>query len=164
MKTTILKPLLALLACTLLILTGCRDEEDLNLKVPRLMVENRGVSYGSLNGESVVLPISRTKISLQKDPVVNEFDIVNVELVKVELGLALMLQVSERGARALYRASVTNNGGRIVLMVNDNPIGARRLNGAIPDGTFYTFVEVPDDELEALVLDMKATIVELQSE
>ena len=164
MKNLISKSLLALLACTLLTLAGCKDEDlDYNLMVPRLMLENRGVDYGNLNGESVTLPLSRTQISLQKDPVVSEFEITNIELFKVDLGLAVMVQVSERGSRALYRASVTNNGGRIVLMVNDNPVGARRIDGAIQDGKFFTFVELPDDELEEFVLDVKSTLAEIQS-
>ncbi|MEN8662839.1 MAG: hypothetical protein ACN4GF_04990 [Lentimonas sp.] len=165
MKNLISKSLLALLACMLLTLTGCSDEElDYNLKVPRLMLENRGLNYGNLNGESVTLPLSRTQISLQKDPAVSEFDIANIELVKVDLGLALLIQVSERGSRALYRASVTNNGGRIVLMINGNAIGARRIDGAIQDGKFFTFVELPDDDLEELVLDVKSTIAQIQAD
>ena len=48
-------------------------------------------------------------------------------------------------------------------MVNGNAIGARRIDGAIQDGNFYTFVEVDDEELGQLVLDIKETIVKLQS-
>ncbi|MGJ8639330.1 MAG: hypothetical protein ACSHYA_08040 [Opitutaceae bacterium] len=158
------KSLLALVCCAFLALAGCIGEDDYeNMKVPRLMLESRGVNYGSLIGEQVTMPDSKAKISLNKEPLVNEFEIINVDLVKVELGLALLVQVSERGSRALYRASVTNNGNRVVLLINGNPVGARRLDGAIADGNLYTFVELPDDELEQLVIDIKGTIVTLQS-
>ncbi len=144
--------------------SGCKkDEANTNLKIPRLMLETRGVNYGALTGAVAVLPASGTKIELQKNPLANEFDIVNVELVKVDLGMALLVQLSEKGARELYRASVTNNGGRVVLTINGNAIGARRFDGAIADGVLYTFVEIPDSELPQLVLDIKSTIVELQS-
>ncbi|MDQ8193240.1 hypothetical protein QEH59_02305 [Coraliomargarita sp. SDUM461004] len=143
---------------------GCDKETELeNLSVPRLMVETRGVNYGAMGGDTLTLPVSGTVISIQANPVVTEFDILNVEMVKVEMGMALLLQVSGQGARDLYRASVANMGSRIVLTVNGNAVGARRIDGAIGDGNFYTFVEVDDEELGQLVLDMKATLAEIQS-
>ncbi len=147
-----------------LLLSSCkRDKLDAEgLRVPRLMVETRGVEYGGMSGLIAQMPVSGTRIPLRKEPLVNEFDIVNVELVEVEMGLALLIQANERGARALYRGTVTNMGGRVVLTVNNNAIGARRVDGAIQDGNFYTFVEISDDELEQLVLDMKQTIIQLQ--
>ena len=151
-----------LLLISLGLLVACKKEKLENLSVPRLMVETRGVNYGSSTGETVTLPVSRTTISIQGDPVVNEFDIQNVEMVKVDMGVALLVQTGGQGARDLYRASVSNMGSRIVFMVNGNAIGARRIDGAIQDGNFYTFVEVDDEELGQLVLDIKDTIVELQ--
>ncbi|MGB0744288.1 MAG: hypothetical protein ACPGSB_07155, partial [Opitutales bacterium] len=119
--------------------------------------------YGSLGGKVAELPVSGSRIPLQKEPIVNEFDIVNAEMVNVELGHALLLQVNEKGARALYRSTVSNMGGRIVVTVNDNPIGARRVDGPIQDGNFYTFVEGLDEEaLGQLVLDIKDSILKLQ--
>ncbi|HAV12099.1 MAG TPA: hypothetical protein DCX06_01200 [Opitutae bacterium] len=154
-----------ILCSSLCLLAACKKEEDLsNMKVPRLMIETRGVSYGNLSSDLVVLPLSRTKINLHQEPVVNEFEVINIDLVKVEMGMAILIYTTERGARALYRASVTNNGNRMVLMINGNPVGARRIDGAIQDGKFYTFVELPDDELEQFVLDVKDTITQLQAE
>lgn len=159
---SLLTPLL-LAACVLGLLAGCKkDDEFTDLMVPRLMVESRGVNYGNLTGTMAVLPVSGTQIPLQKEPLVNEFEIANVEMVQVEMGRALLVQVTETGARDLYRGSVTNNGGRVVLTVNGNPIGARRIDGALQDGNFYTFVEVDDAELGQLVLDIKQTLVEIQ--
>ena len=161
-----MKPLFTIpaLALLLLVLPACKKDKPTieNLKVPRLMLESRGVSYGGMTGGEVELPLSRTRIPLEKEPLVNEFEISNVELVKVEMGLALLIQATETGARALYRGSVTHMGGRIVLTVNGNPIGARRIDGAIADGNFYTFVEVSEDEIGQLVLDLKESIVTLR--
>lgn len=154
---------LFLSCCLLGLLTACKKDSDFeDMRVPRLMIESRGVNYGNLTGTMAVLPVSGTQIPLQKEPLVSEFEITNVELVKVDMGLALLVQVSEKGARDLYRGSVTHNGNRVVLMINGNPIGARRLSGAIEDGNFYTFVEVDDEELGQLVLDIKQTLVEIQ--
>ncbi|MFO8027337.1 MAG: hypothetical protein R6U56_06715 [Opitutales bacterium] len=148
----------------MLLFSGCKkdklDTED--LRIPRLMVEARGVDYGGMSGQVVELPVSGTRIPLRKEPLVNEFEIANVELVKVEMGLALLIQTNERGSRALYRGTVSNMGGRIVLTVNGNAIGARRIDSAIQNGNFYIFVEVDDDEVGQLVQDMKKSIEQLQ--
>ena len=145
------------------LLCGCQKEQDLkNYRLPRLMIENRGVDYGSMGGTIVELPVSGTRINIQDQVLVDEFNVLNVELIKVDMGLALLVQVSARGSRALYRGSVSNMGGRIVLMINGNAMGARRIDGAIEDGNFYTFVEVGDEELGKLVFDIKESLVSIQ--
>jgi len=159
-KYLLLFPLLAF------VLVGCKKDKLAadDLRLPRLMVETRGINYGGLGGKVVQLPVSGTRIALRKEPLVSEFDVVNVELVKVDMGLALLLQVNEKGARDLYRGAVTHMGGRIVLMVNNNPVGARRIDDSLQrgGGDYYTFVEIDDEELGQLVLDMKKSIQQLQ--
>ena len=162
--TSYLKAFVGWLAIAMLLVTSCRNgSSDIeNAQIPRLMIEKRGVNYGSMSGKTVQLPVSRTQIFIEKEPLINEFDVQGVELVEVELGKALLLQMTEKGARDLYRTSVSNNGSRIVLTINGNAVGSRRLDGAIQDGNFYTFVELPERELGQLVLDMKNTLNELQ--
>jgi hypothetical protein len=152
-----------ILLTSLGLLVACKKDKLENLSVPRLMLEVGGFNYGSTSGVTVTLPVSRTTVTLNTDPLVNEFDILNVEMVKVDMGVALLVQTGGQGARDLYRASVSDRGSRIVFMVNGNAIGARRIDGAMQDGNFYTFVEVDDEELGQLVLDIKETIVELKA-
>jgi hypothetical protein len=153
---------LLLLSTSIGFFAGCKKDQPENLSVPRLMIESTGSNYGSMFGEVVSLPVSGTSISIEGEPLVNEFDIHNVEQVKVDLGMALLIEVGGSGARDLYRASVANMGARIVLTINGNAIGARRIDGAIQNGNFYTFVEVDDAELGQLVLDIRETIAHLQ--
>lgn len=163
MKMLRIPLLLTVSFCLLGLSAGCKKDSDLeDLRVPRLMIEARGVNYGNLTGTTLELPVSGTQISVQGEPLVNEFEIANVELVKVDMGMALLIQTTDMGARDLYRGSVTNMGGRVVLTVNNNPIGARRIDGAIEDGKLYTFVEVDDEELGQLVIDIKKTLIEIQ--
>jgi hypothetical protein len=155
---------LCFLMTSLSLFVGCKEEEvPESLSVPRLMIEGRGVNYGGMGGDLITLPVSGSSISVESEPVVNEFEIVNVEMIKVDLGIAMLVQVSGQGGRDLYRASVENMGSRIVLTVNGNGIGSRRIDGAIKDGKFYTFVEVDEEELGELVLDIKETIAYLQA-
>ena len=50
------------------------------------------------------------------------------------------------------------------MLVNGNAIAARRLDGPIADGKYYTFVEVSDDALPELVLDLKRSIREIKAQ
>jgi hypothetical protein len=142
---------------------GCKKDkiETKDFKIPRIMVESRNVDYGGTGGNTIVLPVSGARISVNNAPLINEFQIANVELVRVELGMALLIQLNGAGSRELYRSSVTNMGSRLVLTINGTAIGARRIDGAIQDGNLYTFVELPPEELPELVADIKKTIVEL---
>ena len=141
---------------------GFKNEIE-NMQVPRLMIEARGIDYGSGSGSKVTLPISGTAIKLERESVVGEYDIINVDMVKVDMGMALLIQITDKGSRELYRRSVTHRGSRIVLTCNGQAVGATRLAGTIEDGQFYTFVEIPDDELGQFVIDLKASIQELQT-
>jgi hypothetical protein len=145
--------------------SGCwkKEKPPENMKVPRLYLEGRIMSYGAMTPTALRMPKSGTMIEVIKEPLINEFEVVNAELVEVDLGMALLLQLSERGARALYRASVTENGNRIVLVINGNPIGFRRLDGPIADGNFYCFLEMRNEALGDLVLDLKDSIFYLQN-
>lgn len=144
--------------------SGCKKDKKLeNATIPRLLVETRGVNYGDPSGQVVTLPISRSSVAVQRDPLVNEFEIVNAEVVKVDAGMALLIQTTDKGGRDLYRGSVSNMGSRIVLMINGNAVGARRIDGAIRDGIFYTFVELPDEALPELVANIKETLIQLQT-
>jgi hypothetical protein len=143
-------------------LTGYKNDIE-NMQVPRLMIESRGMDYSGSGVRSATLPVSGTTIKFEREPIVAEYDILNVEMVKVELGIALMIQVTDKASRELYRRSVTHAGSRIVFTCNGQPVGARRLDGPIENGQFFTFVEIPDDQLGQFVLDLKASIAELQT-
>lgn len=165
MKIAMRYKFILVLVLPLLVLCGCRKETaPENLRAPRLYLEGRTMNYGAMTPARMVMPKSGTMIEVMKEPLVNEFEIVNAELVRVELGMALLLQLSDRGARSLYRASVTNTGNRIVLSINGNPVGFRRLDGAITDGNFYCFVEMKDAALEELVMDLKESLAYLRTQ
>jgi hypothetical protein len=142
---------------------GCRQHRATmdDAAVPRLHLEARG-GFGSERVTPVEMPVSGSTFGVVSEPLVNEFEIANVELVKVELGMALMFQLDEAGARKLYRASVSNRGSRVVLMVSGVPLGARVLEETIQNGVFFTFTELPDSAMEQLVLDLRDTLERIQ--
>lgn len=145
----------------LIFATGCRDRLTENVRIPRLLLEQRGTNYRAMNAVTVKLQKSNSLVEVYSEPLIDEFEINNVELVQVDKGFALLFILSEKGARDLYRASVTHMGSRVVLSINSNVIGQRYIDGAINDGKFYTFVELPQDSLGQLVLDIKATLVDI---
>lgn len=164
-----LKNIISVLSILLfsLVMNGCllsTPKAPNNLQVMRLYLESASMNYGAISNTSYKLPQSGTEIKVFQEPLFNEFDIINAEMVKVDLGEALLLKLTDAGARKLYRSSISNNGSRIVLVVNDIPIGVRRLDGAIIDGDYYTFVELNSEELSELVIAIKDSINFLQAE
>lgn len=142
--------------CMLLLLAGCQSAPPNPMNEPlvaRLFLESRPGEAGV----TVQLPISNTAITVNPKPVFVESDIVGAELIRVNLGWCMMVELSPAASRDLYRLSAGNIGRRLVLSFNDNPAGARRLDQALGQGTLLIFVEVDDVNLPPLVERLKRT-------
>lgn len=153
--------LLFSLAC-LLAGSGCsstakpRDFKPVSL---RFFLES-----SSNDGTPVSLPQSGVNLIVNPKPVITEGDVVNVELVKVELGQCLLFQLTPTATRDFYRLSVTHQGRRVVLVLDNVALGARRMDGVITNGSVFIFVERPESELPALVENLKKSSSALQKE
>src|SRR5687768_13212466 len=93
------------------------------------------------DGTPVILPQSGVRLSVNSKPVITEGDIINVELVQVDLGKCLLIQLTPSATRDFYRLSVTHQGRRLVMTIDGETVGARRLDGVITNGVIYVFVE-----------------------
>ncbi len=113
-------------------------------------------------GAQATLPRSEVTIAIQPKPVITEFDVANVEIAEVELGRCLLFQLTAEGSRDLYRLTAANQGRRLVLVVNGEPLGARRIEQPLEGGAVLIFVERPDADLPALVRELRATTVALR--
>lgn len=114
------------------------------------------------NAPTVKLPRSGVVIAVSSKAVITEGDIINAEVVQVELGRCLLLQVTPTAARDLYRLTGSNQGRRLVLTLNDVALGARQIDRPFDEGSIMIFVELSDVELATLVVDLKRTSAELQ--
>ena len=143
-------------------LGGCKTAE-----VPRDYTPMRArffLEAASGDGTPTTLPQSGVNVTVNSKPVLTEGDITNVELVQVELGKCRFFQLTPTATRDFYRMTVTHQGRRLVLVVNDRPLGARRIDGVITNGVVFVFAEVAEDELPKLVHDLKKTSVAVQKE
>jgi hypothetical protein len=116
------------------------------------------------DGTPITLPRSGVHLTVNPKPVITEGDIVNVELVKVDLGLCLLFQLTPAGVRDFYRMSVSHQGRRIALVVEGVALGARIIDGPVTNGVIFVFAELPDEELPALVEKLKRSSVAMQRE
>jgi hypothetical protein len=150
--------LIALLAFA----SGCQSAskpKDYTPVIARFFLES-----SSADGTPLTLPKSGVHVTVNPKPVIAEGDIVNVELVQVDLGKCLLFQLTPSAARDFYRMSVTHQARRLVLVVNDAPLGARRIDGAIMNGAVFVFAEVADSDLPLLVDNLKKSSVAMQRE
>ena len=116
------------------------------------------------DGTPLMLPQSGVRMTVNPKPVITEGDIINVELVQVDLGKCLLVQLSPSASRDFYRLSVTHQGRRLVFLVNGDPLGARRIDGVITNGVVYVFIEIPEPEMPAFVENLKKSSVAMQRE
>lgn len=125
--------------------------------VARLFLETRPGEPGI----GVRLPVSGVVVNVATKPVIVEYDVRSAEVARVELGECLLLQVSPAAARDLYRLSVSALGRRLVLMLNDEPVGVHRIERALSDGVIAVFVEKPDAGLPALAERIRRTSADI---
>lgn len=159
-----MNPLWSVLAAGIVALlgSGCHSAsaaKDFKPTTARFFLES-----GSNDGTPVTLPQSGVSVTVNSKPVIAEGDIGNVELVQVDLGKCLLFQLTPAAVRDFYRLTVTHQGRRLVLVVDGQPLGARRVDGPIENGALFVFVEMPDDALPALVDNLKKTSAALQRE
>jgi len=129
--------------------------------VPRFYLEaggSRGAMPRPTPTDTVILPVSRTQISIDLQPVFAEHNIDRVGLYRVERGLVLGFALSPSGSRELARLTVQNIGRRLVLVIDGQAMGARPIEGIIEGGMIYTFVEVDDIYLEEMVEDLNEAL------
>ena len=145
-----------------LLLAGCASKPRVP---PESIVRVRFMLEAADNRSlSLELPRSGVRIAVNPQPVVTEFDVIEAAVAKVELGRCLMFRLTPSATRDLYRLTGTNQGRRLVLTVDGNPLGARRIEAPIADGTIFVFAELPDEALAKLVEDVRASSAELQRE
>jgi hypothetical protein len=147
-----------LLALVALGVAGCaavRSGSGQPPLVARVFLESRANEAGL----PVQLPVSGVVVNVGARPVFYETDIINAEIVQVDLGKCLLLQLAPTASRDLYRLSVQSVGRRFVLSLDGVFLGARRIERAMPDGAILTFVEVPDADLPRLAARLKEAAV-----
>ncbi len=147
------------LVLVMLGLSGCATTKpvDYTPTQARLFLES-----ADANAPTVKLPKSGVVIAVSSKAVITEGDILNAEVVQVELGRCLLLQVTPSAARDLYRLTGSNQGRRLVLTLNDVALGARQIDRPFDEGAVMIFVELSDTELATLVADLKRTSAVLQ--
>jgi len=151
------RPCLLLALLALLFTAGCQSAPRSELDEPlvaRFFLEARPGTPGL----TVQLPVSKVLLDVNPKPVLTEYDIANVEFGKTtDLGWCLNFQFTTAAARDLYRLSAANPGSRLVLTLNDTPIGARRLDQPVADGNLLVFLELPSEQLPPIAERLKRT-------
>ena len=146
--------LLALVLLLLVGVVGCQSPGPVTPPlVARFFLE---VRRGE-GGVPLTLPVSGVLIAVNAKPVIVENDIVNAEIARVDLGPCLLLQLTPAASRDLYRLSVAQHGQRLVLVLNNVPVGARRLEPAMAADGILIFIETPVTDLAEQVARLKRT-------
>jgi hypothetical protein len=163
MKSFLRLPLLILGLVSIVAVSGCNSfskKRDYDPTVARFLLEAApGEAFAA-----TTLPVSGVQIAVDSKPVITEFDIINVQLAKSDMGQFLLFQLTPEAARDLYRFTGNNQGRRLVLTINGKAVGARQIDRPFGTGSVATFVEISDDLLPALIKNINGTSDEIQKE
>ena len=135
-------------------------KNDHPVAVVRFMLEGTGKDAGGL----IRLPKSGTVVQVAAKSQFSEYDIVNCSVVDNELGKSLVFELTPQAGRDLYRLTATNQGKRLVTVLNGVPVGARRIEGPLSDGYILTYVEIDDQELPELAKNITRTSTDAKKE
>jgi hypothetical protein len=136
------------------------SKKDYPISVVRFMVESTELE----NGGIVRLPQSGVAISIAPKTYFTEYDVVRCDVIDNELGKSLVFQFTDDATRDLYRFTATNQGKRLVVLLNGIAIGAQRILGANMQGYAVFYVEVPEAELLELAKNITRTSVDARKE
>lgn len=158
-----LRLLVALLAA--LVVSGCQTKDPVAQALDQPLVARFYLeAKPGEQGTQVQMPVSKVQLVVNPKPVLVEYDIANLEFAKVSLGWCLYFQFTPAAARDLYRLTAANPRRRLVLMLNDTPVGIRPIDQVISDGVLLTFVELPDEELPPVVERIRRTSAKLRKD
>lgn len=115
------------------------------------------------NGSIVTMPVSEVRIQVNPTALLTEFDFESVAVAEVELGQCLQFRLTHQASRRFYQASANNQGSRMVLIVDGEPLGLQRIERPVSDGIFYVFVEIPNADLPELARNLRGTSIEIQN-
>jgi hypothetical protein len=145
----------------LLAAVGCNTsskKKDYDTMVARFLIEaDEREAFAT-----VTLPVSGVQIAVNNKPIVTEFDYTGVSLAQSDLGKFLVFNLTADAARDVYRVTGSNQGKRLVLFINDKPVGARMIDGAFNTGSIAVFAALPEETLPELVKNLDGTSVEMQ--
>lgn len=141
-----------------LLTSACNKEKPTHTMRFYVEADNTGSNWS----QTVTMPKSKIDFIVHRFPVMVESNVIDVQLMKVDSGLCLLFVFDDQGTRELYRQSVSNNGRRVVTIINGEPIGARQFDGPIVDGALFTFTELPDEALHELVESLQKNIQIIQ--
>lgn len=149
-------------AAFLLLFAGCRSTpKDFTPYVVRIYLEeSRNLPASHLT--DMVLPVSRTPITVAAKPLFAEWDLLTATSVETEFGPALILMFTPGATKDLFRTSISNQGRRFVLTVNTLPIAGRVIDRPVQDGRLLFFPEIERENVPDLVEGIQETSSEIQ--
>lgn len=140
--TTAILAVLSLCACS-------SNDDEKNGKLLTFHVANdRSISEG-LARYDVAMPFSGFVVRMNRDQFMYTGDIARVDLAEIRLVdgpmTGFLFTCNERGKKRLLQATAANMGGYIVVLYGGEPIGLRKIDTTMADGSLFVNIELPKD-------------------
>ncbi len=125
--------------------------------VVRFYMETRP-NYPENWRRQVTLPVTQATYYVHPNPVLIEGDPAGADIAEVPAGKGVLFHFKDREAKTLWQVTAGNIGRRMVLTVNEMPLGVRLIEEPITDGELFMFVELSEKDLPEFMEDLKSSI------
>lgn len=116
------------------------------------------VESGRGDRREYVLPQSGVTVTCGTTPVVTNGGVAHAGVAQLELGKALLLELTKAGLERLQGELAATQAARVVVVVNGSPIGVFRTDPAPSVASLVVFVELSEDELSDVVETLKPAL------
>lgn len=106
------------------------------------------------NIQTVVIPHSDLKLTINPFPTITENDVQSAEVYNTAGGKAIFLRFDPHGVILLDEMTTRTKGQYIVVMIDNHPVGAWLVDQRIINGQFLVEGEFTDVEAQKVVDDL----------
>jgi hypothetical protein len=107
------------------------------------------------NAENIAYSAAELYQASGNRPVVNDKEIEDVDLVRVDAGVCLLFHLSPASTMRLAHTTANNFGKRLILVIDGKPVGVRMIDEIIQNGQLFTFTELSTEEMGRTVIQLK---------
>lgn len=118
------------------------------------LYEQSDAALPAENVQTAVIPHSDLKLTINPFPTLTEQDVQSAELYNTSGGKAVFLRFDPHGEIVLDEMTTRLRGQYIVVMINNHPVSAWRVDQRIINGQFLIEGEFTDEEAQKIVDDL----------
>jgi hypothetical protein len=153
-----LKRLFFAVSCILLVGCATSHHTQKPTKTVCFYVEASEIQSDIIRPGVARMPLSGYSFLFYPEPVLSAYLLSDISVIEAELGPCLCFQFNLEGTQALQNLTTAHQGQRLLLFVEDEPLGFVYITEPVRDGRLFIFIEAEDKQVQPYVNKIKSFI------